>query len=64
MKVSEEETANREAFKILNNSISKGYSVTDEKRLIIEGTDLTNLSAAQLFLIDSNSGRIFVDGLL
>lgn len=64
MKVSEEETANREAFKILNNSISKGISVTDEKRLIIEGTDLTNLSAAQLFLIDSNSGKIFVDGLL
>lgn len=64
MKVSEEESANREAFKILNNSISKGYSVTDEKRLIVEGTDLTNLSASQLFLIDSNSGRIFVDGLL
>ncbi len=64
MKVSEEETANRDAFKILNNSISKGYSVTEEKRLIIEGTDLTNLSANQLFLIDSNSGRIFVDGLL
>ena len=64
MKVSEEETANREAFKILNNSISKGISVTDEKRLIIEGADLTNLSATQLFLIDSNSGKIFVDGLL
>ncbi|OUO76732.1 hypothetical protein B5F53_15900 [Blautia sp. An249] len=64
MKVSEEESANRDAFKILNNSVSKGFSVTDEKRLIIEGTDLTNLSEAQLFLIDSNSGRIFVDGLL
>lgn len=64
IKVSEEESSNREAFKILNNSISKGISVTDEKRLIIEGADLTNLSAAQLFLIDSNSGRIFVDGLL
>lgn len=64
MKVSEEESSNREAFKILNNSVSKGYSVTDEKRLIIEGTDLTNLSAAQMFLIDSTSGRIFVDGLL
>lgn len=64
MKVSEEESSNREAFKILNNSVSKGYSVTDEKRLIIEGTDLTNLSAAQMFLIDSTSGKIFVDGLL
>lgn len=64
MKVSEEESANRDAFKILNNSVSKGFSVTDEKRLIIEGTDLTNLSEAQMFLIDSNSGRIFVDGLL
>lgn len=64
MKVSEEESSNREAFKILNNSVSKGYSVTDEKRLIIEGTDLTNLSAAQMFLIDSTSGRIFVDGLI
>lgn len=64
MKVSEEESANREAFKLLNNSISKGISVTDEKRLIIEGTDLANLSVSQMFLIDSNSGRIFVDGLL
>ena len=64
MKVSEEETANREAFNLLNSSISKGYSVTDEKRLIIEGTDLINLSAEQMFLIDSNSGRFFIDGLL
>lgn len=64
IKVSEETSANREAFKILNDTISKGQSVTDEKRLIIEGTDLTNLSADQLFLIDSNSGKIFVDGLL
>lgn len=63
MKVSEEETANREAFNLLNSSISKGYSVTDEKRLIIEGTDLINLSAEQMFLIDSNSGRFFIDGL-
>lgn len=64
MKVSEEGSTNRETFNFLNNSVSKGYSVTDEKRLIIEGTDLTNLSAAQMFLIDSNSGRFFVDGLL
>ena len=64
MKVSEEETANREAFNLLNSSISKGYSVTDEKRLIIECTDLINLSAEQMFLIDSNSGRFFIDGLL
>ena len=64
MKVSEEETANREAFNLLNSSISKGYSVTDENRLIIEGTDLINLSAEQMFLIDSNSGRFFIDGLL
>ena len=64
MKVSEEETANREAFNLLNSSISKGYSVTDEKRLIIEGTDLIKLSAEQMFLIDSNSGRFFIDGLL
>lgn len=64
IKVSEEESADREAFRILNNRFTKGTSVTDEKRLIIEGTDLTNLSASQMYLIDSNSGRIFVDGLL
>lgn len=64
LKVSEEESANREAFKLLNNSISKGISVTDEKRLIIEGTDLVNLNAAQMYVIDSNSGKIFVDGLI
>ena len=64
MKVSEEESFNREAFKIMNNNISKGTTVTDEKRLIIEGTDLTNLTASQLYLIDSNSGKIFIDGLL
>ena len=64
MKTSEEESTNRETFKLLHNSVSKGVTVTDEKRLIIEGTDLTNLSAAQLFLIDSNSGRLFIDGLL
>ena len=64
MKVSEEESSNTETFKILTGSISKGISVTDEKRLIIEGTDLTNLSASQMFLVDSNSGKIFVDGLL
>lgn len=64
IKVSEEESTNREAFKLLNSGVSKGRSVTDEKRLIIEGTDLINLSAAQLYLIDSNSGRFFFDGLL
>lgn len=64
VKVSEEESTNRETFKLLSNSVSKGVSVTDEKRLVIEGTDLTNLSASQLYLIDSNSGRFFFDGLL
>lgn len=64
LKVSEEESANRETFKLLNSSVSKGISVTDEKRLIIEGTDLVNLTAAQMYVIDSNSGRIFIDGLL
>ena len=64
MKVSEEESFNREAFKIMNNNISKGTTVTDEKRLIIEGTDLINLTASQLYLIDSNSGKIFIDGLI
>ena len=64
LKVSEEESASRETFKLLNQNVSKGMSVTDEKRLIIEGTDVVHLSEAQLYLIDSNSGNFFIDGLL
>ena len=64
IKVSEEESTNRETFQFVNNSTSKGITITDEKRLIIEGADLLNLTASQLYLIDSNSGRIFVEGIL
>ncbi len=64
LKVSEEESASRETFKLLNQNVSKGMSVTDEKRLIIEGTDVVHLSEAQLYLIDSNSGNFLIDGLL
>lgn len=64
IKVSEEESTNRETFQFVNNSTSKGITITDEKRLIIEGSDLLNLTASQLYLIDSNSGRIFVEGIL
>ena len=64
LKVSEEESTNRDAFALLNNGITKGVSVTDEKRLIIDGTDLINLTETQAYLIDSNSGRLLIDGLL
>lgn len=50
--------------KILNNSASKGFHVTEEQRWLIEDTDLTNLSAVRLFLGDSNLRRIFADRLL
>ncbi|MGN0409409.1 MAG: hypothetical protein ACI4E3_03270 [Candidatus Fimousia sp.] len=61
MKVSEEETKNREAFHIMNDNISIGRSVTEEKRLIIEGTDLTELDEFQLYLIDTTFDRFYFD---
>lgn len=63
MKVSHEESRNREAFHFLDDSITVGRNVTEEKRLIIEGTDLTELNENRLYLVDTAFDRFYFDNV-
>lgn len=63
MKVSEETSKNRETFHVMPGTVSDGRSVTEEKRLIIEGTNLIELNENQMYLINTAYCREFYDGI-
>ena len=64
MRVSEEKSKNRETFHILTDNVSEGTSVTEEKRLIVEGTRLVELSESQFYLTDTAYDRFFFNNVI
>ena len=66
LKVSEEHSKSKEAFSFspFDIKVTDGNSVTEEKRNIIEGTNLASLNGEQLYFIDTTIEKYYIDKIL